>query len=93
MDISAFTVNIKPGELTQLGEAGGGPWGATNVDKLFEQFLVVRWNVTPLHRNGTPIREGVGILGRIFFWLPGHVTSCSAHEVLSTKALDKILSS
>ncbi|CAN0511421.1 unnamed protein product, partial [Ectocarpus sp. 12 AP-2014] len=40
VDISAFEViSSAPPSLEQLGEASGGPWGSTNVDRLFEAYL------------------------------------------------------
>ncbi|CAM9511171.1 unnamed protein product, partial [Hapterophycus canaliculatus] len=40
VDISAFEVdNVEPASLAQLGVPTGGPWGSTNVDKLFEAYL------------------------------------------------------
>ncbi|CAM9486618.1 unnamed protein product, partial [Scytosiphon promiscuus] len=40
VDISAFEVdNVEPVSLAQLGEPTGGPWGSTNVDRLFEDYL------------------------------------------------------
>lgn len=46
VDISAFQVNeAAEGKLEQVGEATGGPWGATNVDKMLENFLQVRFDL------------------------------------------------
>ncbi|CAB1102322.1 unnamed protein product [Ectocarpus sp. CCAP 1310/34] len=40
VDISAFEViSSAPPSLEQLGEASGGPWGSTNVDRQFEAYL------------------------------------------------------